>query len=56
MFDFTGISRAYMERVFEAEIRAEEHLEAGQRKLLGSLLHAGARRQTTSCYDLMSWR
>ena len=43
MFDFTGISRAYMERVFEAEIRAEEHLEAGQRKLLGSLLHAGAR-------------
>ncbi len=42
MFDFTGISRTYLERVFKAELRAEEHLEAGQRKLLGSLLRSGA--------------
>lgn len=43
MLDFTGISRTYLERVFTAEIRAEEHLEAGQRKLLGALLHTSAR-------------
>ena len=38
MIDFTGISRTYFRRVFEAEIRAEESLEAGQRRLLGELL------------------
>lgn len=38
MIDFTGISRTYFHRVFEAEIRAEESLEAGQRRLLGELL------------------
>ena len=34
MIDFTGISRPYFERVYEAELKAEEHLEAGQRGLL----------------------
>lgn len=43
MIDFTGISRPYFERVYAAELHAEEHLEAGQRKLLGSLV-ASARR------------
>lgn len=38
MIDFTGISRPYFERVYAAELRAEEHLEAGQRKLLGNLV------------------
>ena len=38
--DFTGISRPYFSRVFDAEIRAEEHPESGQRRLLASLLAA----------------
>ncbi|MDE6527790.1 MAG: GH3 auxin-responsive promoter family protein, partial [Muribaculaceae bacterium] len=49
MIDFTGISRPYFERVYAAELRAEEHLEAGQRRLLGNLVasachtHIGSR-------------
>lgn len=42
MLDFTRLSRPYFERVFEAEMQAEEHLEASQRRLLGKLLRAGA--------------
>jgi len=38
MIDFTGISRPYFKRVFDAEMRAGEHLAAGQRKLLGDLV------------------
>lgn len=59
MMDFTGISRPYFRRVFEAEIRAEEHLEGGQRKLLASLLAAacntrfgtGYRFREIRCYE-----
>lgn len=43
MIDFTGISRPYFEKIYSSELRAEEQLEAGQRKLLGDLL-ACARR------------
>ena len=42
MVDFTGISRPYFRRVYDAEIRAEEAVETGQRKLLGSLLSCAA--------------
>ena len=38
MIDFTGLSRPYFERVYASELRAGEHLETGQRKLLGNLL------------------
>lgn len=38
MFDFTGLSRPYFEKVFDMEQRAGENLEAGQRKLLANLL------------------
>lgn len=38
MIDFTGLSRPYFEKVFEAEQRAGENLEAEQRKLLANLL------------------
>lgn len=42
MMDFTGIARRLLERNFNAEIEAEEHLEAAQRRLLGSLLRDSA--------------
>ena len=56
MLDFTGISRTYLERVFAAEIRAEEHFEAGQRKLLGALLHAGARTRFGADHGFAAFR
>lgn len=40
MIDFTGLSRIFFDRVYEAELRAEENLQTGQRELLGRLLHA----------------
>ena len=43
MIDFTGLSRPYFKRVFEAELRAEEAVEASQSRLLRSLLAYGAR-------------
>lgn len=43
MIDFTGVSRPYFKRVFEAELRAEEAVEASQSRLLGSLLACGVR-------------
>ncbi len=39
MIDFTGLSRIFLNRVYEAELRTEENLQTGQRKLLGQLLH-----------------
>ncbi|MBD5224400.1 MAG: GH3 auxin-responsive promoter family protein [Bacteroidales bacterium] len=36
--DFTRLSRIFLDRIYEAELRAEENLQTGQRKLLGRLL------------------
>lgn len=56
MFDFTRLSRTYLDRVFNAEIKAEEHLEAGQRKLLGSLLREGAATKFGASHNLREIR
>lgn len=50
MIDFTGISRLYFERVFSAELRAEEHLESGQRRLLERLVVAARGTRFGSAY------
>ena len=43
MINLTGLSRPYFSRIYSAELRKEENLEGGQRKLLAGLLMSGRR-------------